>query len=208
MAKRIVALIIVAVVVIAALGGIGYLTSGFKNFDRLDEIINKIKNAGKPNDDEDPDDEDPVVVDTSYYLMIEGQKIKNAATNILIPGDGLKIDYHNADSVIVTIVPSASVNIDFTVDGAPYALKYEETLTAGFDVTYTPGRVTITAPGDLQAILARLYPGKTVEVDLAALSSFDNLFVARVESDAGVVINITFGLYVVTGVTLPETLEF
>jgi hypothetical protein len=207
MTKKVLIVIIIAVIAIAALGGIGYLTSGFRSMDRIDDIINKIKNAGNNNDDEDPDDEDPVVVDT-YYLMIDGQKIKNAATNILIPGDGLKIDYHNTDSVIVTIVPSASVNIDFLVNGAPYALRYEETLTAGFDVTYTTGRVTITAPGDLQAILARLYPGKTVEVDLAALSSFANLFTARVESSEGAVINVTFGLHAVSGVTLPDTLEF
>jgi hypothetical protein len=92
----------------------------------------------------------------------------------------------------VQIVPNGEFT--FTTDGMPRLFSEQKNLTGAFDIDGYDGYFTIGAPVNMQAILQKLYPGKTVYIE-DVLSPVVDYFTMIVTSQNGTdVVKIAFSL--------------
>lgn len=147
--SKVVSGIIYALLILALLGGIGFVAT----------FTNGFTDSFK-----------------SFYVEYNGQSIMSDTQLMLPCGEELRFDTKYVFEDIgqkgdykVKIVTNANsdTTFDYLVDGVPYAYLSDKDITHAFDVKLEDGYFTLTLPQGvtLQSILDKVYEGQEVEIE-------------------------------------------
>ena len=147
--SKVVSGIIYALLILALLGGIGFVAT----------FTNGFTDSFK-----------------SFYVEYNGQSIMSDTQLMLPCGEELRFDTKyvfedigQKDDYKVKIVTNANSDtiFDYLVDGVPYAYLSDKDITHVFEVKLEDGYFTLTLPQGvtLQSILDKVYEGQEVEIE-------------------------------------------
>ena len=191
---KIVAIVAVVLVIVAIGGFVAYYTNGFTNDF------------------------------TTFYAVCDGNKILSSASGYRASrGEPLKVDVvymfedlsAEQNGYTVKVVPNVDANtdFDFSLNGDVYAFGAESDLTQGFDIVYEEKSFTLAPKGQLEDILAAVYPTYTVDVNKELVALDSDLFrvvitsyngEARYNGEASVSIAFSIPDSFLSGVTLDK----
>ena len=147
--SKVVSGIIYALLILALLGGIGFVAT----------FTNGFTDSFK-----------------SFYVEYNGQSIMSDTQLMLPCGEELRFDTkyvfedigQKGDYKVKIVTNSNSdTTFDYLVDGVPYAYLSDKDITHAFDVKLEDGYFTLTLPQGvtLQSILDKVYEGQEVEIE-------------------------------------------
>ena len=147
----------------------------------------------------------------TFYLNVDGKDVLSSASDYKVSTDApmtVKIKYtipsDEEKGYSVKIVPNVmeGKDFDFTVDGETYSFQAETDFTAGFDIAKDESSFSVNPKGDLNDVLASVYPGS--EVEKITHGGYENMFLLIVESyDGDSAVTVAFSLVSkVTGIEL------
>lgn len=185
---KIVAIVAVVLVIVAIGGFVAYYTNGFTNDF------------------------------TTFYAVCDGNKILSSASGYRASrGEPLKVDVvymfedlsAEQNGYTVKVVPNVDANtdLDFSLNGDVYAFGAESDLTQGFDIVYEEKSFTLAPKGQLEDILAAVYPTYTVDVNKELVALDSDLFrvvITSYNGEASVSIAFSIPDSFLSGVTLDK----
>lgn len=188
---KILSYVVVVLLLAAICGAIAYFTNGFTS----DFKTFYVESGGKT-----------YLSNTTNYVLSQEED------NVFDVKYTFGMVNKDISGYTVKIVPNVSNDndFDFTVDGATYSFGAESDLTKCFDIVYSDEYFAIKGDFTMQNILDKLYPGQTVEYDVADVNwEVDNFTLLVYSYNDEAVISIGFHNYAaVTGVELQEELVF
>ena len=128
----------------------------------------------------------------TFYVTVDGKDIMTSASGYTIsPSEPMKVDVkytiadEGASGYSVKVVPNAlsGKDFDFTLDGEVYSFQAESDLTDGFDIQYDEESFTIKPKGNLNQVMAAVYPESEVG-DLTGFG-YKDMFLLIVNSQSG-----------------------
>ena len=154
---------------------------------------------------------------STFYVEVNGEKVASLAGGYIVGGEeSLTITVKDANpnkqdkGYLVSVVPKAGVDFDFTVDEETKSFAEENDFTSAFAITKDGNTVTLNAKGNLQYILQTLYLDKTIRYDVNAINSEQDMFSLIIKNYDEATVTINFRVpNTVYGVTLnPEEIIF
>lgn len=151
----------------------------------------------------------------SFYVSVDGEDVMTAAGGYQVTKKTpLRVDTKytfassegNAQGYFVKVVPNPvdGKDFDFTLDGEPYSFQSEADLTKGFDIVQEDTYFTISPKGGVMEVLQAVYPD--YEVGDCTDKGYEDMYALVVSSYNGAS-SVTLYFSVpenVTGVKLSE----
>ena len=154
---------------------------------------------------------------STFYVEVNGEKVASSAGGYIVGGEeSIVINVKDANpskqdkGYIVSVIPKAGIDFEFTVDDEPKSFANEKDLTNAFEIVRDGNTVTLNAKGNLEYILKAQYPDKTIRYDVNAINGEEDMFSLVVKNYDEATVTINFRVpNTVCGVTLdPEEIIF
>ena len=131
---------------------------------------------------------------TGFYATVDGKDVMSTGSGFRMKADDpleVEVKYvfaspnDEAKGYTVKVVPNVidGKDFDFTLNGDKYAYQSEKDLTAGFNIKQEADSFTISPKGNLNEILAAVYPNDTVGD--CTDKAYENMFTLVVTSYNG-----------------------
>ncbi len=154
----------------------------------------------------------------AFYVECNGEKVlSNGSGYELAPSEPLDVDVKYTFGALaaeqggytIKIVPNvdSDSDFDFTVDEGIYNFGSETDLTKGFNIEYKEDSFSIAPKGQMEDILAGIYPNSVITVNKVKLNYDKDLFklvVTSYNGEASVSITFKISDCMITGITLDK----
>lgn len=147
---------------------------------------------------------------STFYVEVNGEKVASSAGGYIVGGEeNIVINVKDANpnkqnkGYIVSVIPKAGIDFEFTVDDETKSFADEQDLTNAFEITKDGNTVTLNAKGNLEYILKAQYPDKTISYDVNAINCEEDLFSLIIKNYDEATVTINFRVpNAVYGVTI------
>lgn len=154
----------------------------------------------------------------SFYVEANGDKVlSNGSGYLLAPSEPLNVDVKYTFGALseeqkgytVQVLPNVDENsdFDFTVDDGIYNFGSETDLSKGFNIEYKDTSFTLAPKGQMEDVLAGIYPDSVITVNKVKLNYEKDLFklvVTSYNGEASVSINFKISDCMISGVTFDK----
>ena len=151
-------------------------------------------------------DDDPTTPGSTNFSVTLGDTTYDKDSTISLYSEYTLFEVSSEEEFKVEILPLASVNFDYFVDGAAERYADVEDLFGTFGVLYTDTGFSVNPPaGDIVDVLAKYHnvDRSTIQID-GDISKIEAFFAIKIStSDRSITLNCVFGSGV-TGVELSE----
>lgn len=154
---------------------------------------------------------------STFYVEVSGEKIASLAGGYIVGGEeNFVVNVKDANpnkqdkGYMVSVIPKAGVDFEFTVDDETKLFADENDLTNAFEIIKAGNNLMLNPKGNLEYILQKQYPNKTIRYDANSINSEEDLFSLIIKNYDEATVTINFRIpNTVYGVTLdPEEIIF
>ncbi len=154
---------------------------------------------------------------STFYVEVNGEKIASSAGGYIVGGEeNFVVNVKDANpnkqdkGYMVSVIPKAGVDFEFTVDDETKLFADENDLTNAFEIIKDGNNLMLNPKGNLEYILQKQYPDKTIRYDANSINSEEDLFSLIIKNYDEATVTINFRIpNTVYGVMLePEEIVF
>ena len=154
---------------------------------------------------------------STFYVEVNGEKIASSAGGYIVGGEeNFVVNVKDANpnkqdkGYMVSVIPKAGVDFEFTVDDETKLFADENDPTNAFEIIKDGNNLMLNPKCNLEYILQKQYPDKTIRYDANSINSEEDLFSLIIKNYDEATVTINFRIpNTVYGVMLePEEIVF